>query len=214
MLPLDWELLFIMATAPEVDQWQQLMTNRPQDGAQIFCLKAEALGRGPQLNLGGYTAKGHWLWFLHADSLVRETHFQQLRDCIKAAKMPALYYFDLAFERDQSGLSRLNQWGANLRSRFLGMPFGDQGFFIQADLWQSLGCFNEDRSFGEDHAFVWACHHQKVPVISLRQSLGSSARKYRQHGWLNTTLRHIYLTVYQATPEIIKLLKIRTRQFL
>jgi hypothetical protein len=81
------------------------------------------------------------------------------------------------------------------------MPFGDQGFCIRRRDWQALGGFPEAAPYGEDHLFVWKARRAGLPVRPLGLTLLTSARKYRDHGWLRTTARHFLLTYAQAWPQ-------------
>jgi hypothetical protein len=44
-----------------------------------------------------------------------------------------------------------------------------------------------------------------VPLRPTGGTLRTSARKYREQGWLSTTTRHLQLTALQAVPEWLKL---------
>ena len=50
---------------------------------------------------------------------------------------------------------QLNAAGANLRSRWLGLPFGDQGLVLPRASFERLGGFDPALRYGEDHALVW-----------------------------------------------------------
>jgi hypothetical protein len=47
---------------------------------------------------------------------------------------------------------------------------------------------------GEDLDFVVRLQAAGLPLQQLPADLITSARRYRQYGWLTTTVRHIYLT--------------------
>jgi rSAM/selenodomain-associated transferase 2 len=152
-------------------------------------------GRARQQNAGAAAADGAVLWFLHADSRVSATAVQAAQRF--AASPAALGYFDLGFH-DGPALARLNAAGAWLRSRWLDLPFGDQGFILARDLFHSLGGFDESLAAGEDHALVWAARRARIPLIPLRVPVLTSARRYAEQGWLRTTLRHGWLTILQV----------------
>lgn len=157
-------------------------------------------GRAGPLNEAARLARGEWLWFLHADSRLRpETIPALLR--FMAQDETALGWFDLAFRPDGPRLVALNAWGANLRSAWLGMPFGDQGFVLKATCFAALGGFDEAARYGEDHLLAWSARHAGVPLRRVGAPLLTSARKYGRRGWAATTLRHVWLTALQAWPE-------------
>lgn len=158
---------------------------------------ASAQGRARQLNAGARAARGRWLWFLHADSHLSEDALPRLRKLVDT-NVEALGYFDLRFADDGPRLTQLNALGANLRSRWLGLPFGDQGLVLRADTFQGLGGYDETLSSGEDHQLVWRVRTIGIPLCRLSASIKTSARKYRQQGWLSTTFDHLRLTARQA----------------
>ncbi|MEO8802726.1 MAG: glycosyltransferase family 2 protein [Rudaea sp.] len=156
-------------------------------------------GRARQMNVGVARAKGTWLWFIHADSRLRPTTLLALNTFLQR-DVDVLGYFDLAFRNDGPRLVAINAWGANFRSRALGLPFGDQGLLLRASRFEALAGFDESVAYGEDHHLVWAARHAGVPLQRIAAPLETSARKYAQRGWLRTTIRHLHLTFAQAWP--------------
>jgi hypothetical protein len=165
-------------------------------------------GRARQLNAGARSTSKPRLWFLHADSRFAPDTLASLAQPIQE-QPDALLYFDLVFLADGPRLARLNQLGAWVRSRCGGMPFGDQGFCLRREIWERLGGFDTHAPYGEDHLFVWKARRARVPIRPTGGTLCTSARKYREHGWLSTTMRHLRLSALQAFPEWLKLLRAR-----
>ena len=156
-------------------------------------------GRARQQNLGAGMAGGDWLWFVHADSRLRPETLRELQRFIELDRA-ALGWFTLAFRNDGPRWTVLNAIGANLRARWLGMPFGDQGLLLPRACFAALHGFDEQAAYGEDHLLVWAARHAGVPLQHIPAVLETSARKYARDGWLRTTLRHWRLTAAQAWP--------------
>lgn len=154
-------------------------------------------GRAAQMNLGARKAAGAWLWFLHADSRLENETADALARFIARGE-PALGWFDLVFRSDSPSLTWLNARGATLRARWLGLPFGDQGFVLPASSFSALGGYDEQVSCGEDHLLVWAAHRAGLPLRRIGATLATSGRRYRQYGWAATTLRHLRLTAMQG----------------
>ncbi|MEO6383674.1 MAG: glycosyl transferase family 2, partial [Thermomonas sp.] len=123
-----------------------------------------------------------------------------LRDHLADAPR-ALGWFRLAFQRDGPWLMVLNALGANLRARWLGLPFGDQGFVLHRDDAARLGPFDPALGFGEDHAWVWRARKIGLPLQRIDGTISTSARKYALQGWLRTTIQHLRLTAAQAQQE-------------
>ncbi|HEY8585666.1 MAG TPA: TIGR04283 family arsenosugar biosynthesis glycosyltransferase [Rhodanobacter sp.] len=156
-------------------------------------------GRARQQNLGARVASGHWLWFLHADSRLRPDTLRELQRFL-ARDTDALGWFRLAFRHDGPRWMVLNAFGANFRARWLGLPFGDQGLVLPRHRFNALHGFDETLRYGEDHLLVWSARHAALALQAIPAELETSARKYAQHGWLSTTLKHWRLTVAQAWP--------------
>ncbi|MGB8636058.1 MAG: glycosyltransferase family 2 protein [Rhodanobacteraceae bacterium] len=192
-LPAQSEVILVHAEQEAVQQ--------PPAWPESLRLRAIAStpGRARQQNVGAEAARGRWLWFLHADSRMQRSTLSALCAFLDT-EADAMGYFDLVFAADGPRLAKLNAWGANLRSRWLRLPFGDQGLLLPATRFAELGRFDEQARCGEDHLLVWAAHQAGLPVCGLGASLQTSARKYRRHGWLGTTLRHWRLTLAQAWP--------------
>jgi hypothetical protein len=154
-------------------------------------------GRAAQQNRGAAAAWGTWLWFLHADTVVTPQVPAVLHPFL-AGPADRIGYFRLGFQTDGPRLVRLNALGANFRSRWLGLPFGDQGFVVPRPVWELLGGFDERFGLGEDLELAVRARSRGIPLVSLRAPLLTSARRYREHGWLATTIRHARLTVEQV----------------
>jgi len=157
-------------------------------------------GRARQMNAGARAARGRWLWFLHADSRFTPATLPALARFIARGEA-AMGWFDLAFRPDGPRLARLNAWGANRRSAWLGLPFGDQGLVVPAAEFVRLGGYDETAPYGEDHLLVWAAHRNGLPLRRVGAGLSTSARKYARHGWRATTWLHWRLTLAQAWGE-------------
>lgn len=156
-----------------------------------------AVGRARQLNAGAAATCAGWLWFVHADSRVTAATIHALHRFV-AADPSAIGYFDLRFLGDGPRLTVLNAVGAQLRSRWLGLPFGDQGLLMPRRVFEAIGGFHGHLHGGEDHALIWSARKLEVPLQALRAPIYTSARKYAQHGWWSTTAQHLRLTCAQA----------------
>ena len=156
-----------------------------------------AVGRACQLNAGANATGADWLWFVHADSRLTAATIDALHRFV-AADADAIGYFDLRFLDDGPRLTALNTIGARLRSRWLGLPFGDQGLLMPRRVFEAIGGFDDRHRDGEDHALIWSARRLAVPLLALRAPIFTSARKYAQRGWGTTTARHLRLTCAQA----------------
>lgn len=175
--------------------------DRQRGQAPAWCdALAAPTGRARQLNAGVDAAQREWLWLLHADSRLCPGTLAALREYL-ATWPRALGWFRLAFDDDGPALTRLNAFGANLRARWLGLPFGDQGFVLHREDAARIGRFDPALAYGEDHAWVWRARRARLPLREIPATLATSARKYAAHGWWATTREHLRLTWRQARAE-------------
>lgn len=188
--------------APEAELRPVFVDGDPQP-APADALRAP-LGRAHQQNAGARATDRAWLWFLHADTRFTPQVLPALRAFLDD-DTAALGWFRLRFEGEGSGLlpraMRLNATGANLRSRWLGLPFGDQGMVLPRIWFERLGGFDPALPCGEDHALVWAARRAGLPLRAIDAALVTSPRRYAEHGWATTTWRHLRLTAAQAWHE-------------
>ena len=212
MQPSLAQLSIIIPLAPEETQQQQLLADLATGGLDTEIIQTSQQTRAASLNLGAMQAVGQWLWFLHADSRVSQDNLRALETSLaQDPQRTALHYFDLGF--DHSGpLLNSNALGANLRSRLLFCPYGDQGFCMSKEVFLRLGGFPENRPYGEDLLLVWRAHQAAVPLQRIASTLLTSSRKYQQQGWLKVTLLHQWCWLRLSLPELFKLLLQRWRQ--
>ena len=159
---------------------------------------ATARGRARQLNAGARASSAGLLWFLHSDSALGSALVPALVEFASQDQPTTVGYFRLGFADDGPPLTALNAWGANLRSRWLDLPFGDQGLLVPRAIWETVGEFDESLPFGEDLDWVVRAKAAGFRLVQLDATMVTSARRYRQAGWLATTLRHLALTVTLA----------------
>lgn len=161
------------------------------------------IGRAPQQNFGAKSAKGDFLWFIHADSRIRKSAFEKLFNSL-LKNHGDIHYFNLKF-LSSGPMMLLNEWGAKFRSDYLGMPFGDQGFAVKKEIFEKIGGL--PLTSGEDHHFIWQAKLMGFKLRNTGEKIYTSARKYHQNGWLCTTLGHLFLTFKQAMPYWAKILR-------
>ena len=175
----------VIPVAPGETAHQDLLTVLNTTGAEIII--SDAGPRAQNLNEGAARATKTFIWFLHADSTITNHNITALAEALKE-NPTALHYFDIAF--DKNGIITLNARGANLRSRWFGLPYGDQGFCIAQKLFTAVGPYPEDVPYGEDLLFIRHCRRAGLKLNAISSIMVTSARKYETQGWLYlTTLR-------------------------
>ena len=151
------------------------------------------------MNHAARLAEGAHLWFVHADSRFDEGTHGKLLEAVE--QFPErLHYFKLRFF-DGGAVMRINEWGANLRSRWFGAPFGDQAFCMSRRLFDDLGGYNEQCSYGEDHLLARKARRKGVKLNCIDHPVGTSARKYGEKGWLSVVVRHQAMWIAQAIRD-------------
>jgi len=98
-------------------------------------------GRARQMNAGAEASSGEVLLFLHADCELPPG----ADDAIRRALVPAdvaggSFRMEIASPRRAL---RLLAWGANLRARWLRLPYGDQALFVRRSAFLAVGGFRE-----------------------------------------------------------------------
>ena len=206
LLPKSWQV--IIALCPESEELK-VSLDLPDTIEFVVAPK----GRAQQMNVGAKKASGHYLWFLHIDSVLTPAMIHTLMQALEE-KPDALLCYRLRFARDGRGPMELNALGANVRTRVLGVPFGDQGFCLPSKRFGQVGGYPTEVSYGEDHVLVWLLRIQGVGVQLLPCGLETSARKYRCTGWFTLTLRYQWYWLRQAAPFAGRLLVQRLKSLL
>ncbi len=153
--------------APLVDQ---LLTSTP--------------GRARQMNMGAEAASGEVLLFLHAD-----TRLPDGADAIILGAMAQQYRWG-RFDVRLSGrhwLLRIVERMMNWRSCLSGIATGDQGVFVERDLFIQLGGF-PPLPLMEDVAMSRRLKGAVGRAACIRTPLVTSSRRWEQHGIVRTIL--------------------------
>ena len=148
--------------------------------------------RAKALNAGAEIAKNEMLWFLHLDSnisLIDNLDFEKVDD-------QKINTFLLKFDDEKL---KYNSVGANLRTKYFKLPFGDQSFIINRRLFNFIGEFTESVDKGEDHEFIWKAKTVGVQVNIISNYILSSSIKYKEHPILQTlnTVKDTVLQIFK-----------------
>jgi rSAM/selenodomain-associated transferase 2 len=135
-------------------------------------------GRAWQMNAGAVSARGEWLLFLHADTLLPEGALQDLNALENDQKIQA-GGFHHRFS-DEDWRLRLISTVDNLRARVTRIIYGDQAMFVRRTLFERLGGFPE-QAFLEDVVFCQRLKQVSTPRL-LEQHVITDSRKFVQMG--------------------------------
>jgi rSAM/selenodomain-associated transferase 2 len=137
--------------------------------------------RGGQLQRGCASARGDWLFILHADTQLAPGWTEGVTQHLATGDAG---WGRLRFD---SGGRVVAGW-ANLRSRLFGLPYGDQGLLLSRTLYDAAGGY-PGYPLMEDVALARALsgHLRPMDVIAV-----TSAEKYRRQGWLRRGARNLW----------------------
>ncbi len=153
-----------------------------QCGAEVL---SASRGRARQMNRGAQEATGDVLLFLHADTRLPTSAFEDISTALNDPR-----YFGGRFDIELEG----NHWMLKIvgrmisyRSRMSKVSTGDQAIFVRREVFRQMGGF-PDMPFMEDIAF---CRMLKRigDIACLRTKVVTSARRWEMDGVWRTILK-------------------------
>jgi rSAM/selenodomain-associated transferase 2 len=133
-------------------------------------------GRASQMNAGAARARGQWLVFLHADTLLPDNAFARI------AELPgevAAGGFRHRFSGRGFGLWFISL-ADNFRCKRSRIIFGDQAMFVRRSLFSRLGGFPDVERLEDVHFCENLVKHTK-PLL-LEMTVTTDSRKFIQQG--------------------------------
>jgi len=149
-------------------------------------------GRGAQLAAGALAARGDWLLFLHADTILQPGWDQEVETLLERLEKRGANGFDFAavftFALDDFSawarmLERLVAW----RCRLFGLPYGDQGLLLSRRRYDALGGYRPLQIM-EDVDMVRRIGRRRL--IFLRTAAVTSPQRYLDDGYLARSSRN------------------------
>jgi rSAM/selenodomain-associated transferase 2 len=155
---------------------------------------SSAPGRARQMNAGARIATGDVLLFLHADTCLPPGAAEALLSgLVKHGRTWGRFDVRLSGKRL---LFRVIAHLMNLRSRFTGMATGDQGIFVQHEVFEAVGGFPEI-DLMEDIALSKILKRRGRPLC-LGQCVETSSRRWEKNGVWRTVFLMWWLRLAYA----------------
>jgi rSAM/selenodomain-associated transferase 2 len=151
------------------------------EGAHV--LSAPAM-RSIQLNRGAEAARGSFLIFLHADTLLPSGAAAMVEAALQGADFGG---FRISFAEEGASL-RLAAVLINLRTRITRCPWGDQAQFIRRDRFLAGGGFREIPLMEDYEMAVRMRRSGKTLVLPAR--VRTSGRRFLRYGLIRTAARN------------------------
>ena len=148
-------------------------------------------GRALQMNVGADEATGDILLFLHADSRIEPESYRKMLQCMQNPKWIG-GAFTLCIESGKWSL-KLIALLANIRSKYFGVAYGDQGFFVRKEVFKDMNGFSPI-PICEDLDFYYRLR-KKGSVILLKEKAHTSPRRWTNEGIFFTTVRNFIVAV-------------------
>lgn len=141
-------------------------------------------GRASQMNAGAAVAQGAVLLFVHADTRMPPGFASAVA---RALADPSVVGGRFDVELDDPGIAyRTIAAFISMRSRWTQIFTGDQALFVRRDVFERLGGY-PDEPLLEDLALSIAMK-RAGRIACLRESVVTSARRWREHGIAQTVL--------------------------
>jgi len=156
-------------------------------------------GRANQMNAGAARAQGTWLLFLHADSRLPEGFSDDIADAERLGYQAGAFRLHIV---GRHPLLPVLAWGANLRTRLLGLALGDQALFARRDLFNRLGGFR-DMPLMEDAALCSTWRENRVRLYLARRAVETSGRRWDERGFWRVwwQMRRIHHAFRRGEPH-------------
>ncbi len=150
---------------------------------------ASGRGRGVQMRRGARAARAPLLLFLHADVRLEAAARAAVERLVCSGSRGA-WAFRLRIAGRRAGY-RVVEWGANLRSRLLSLPYGDQGLLVSRSLYDVAGGF-ADVPLMEDVMLARALR-RLGGITLLPETITVSDRRWADDGVIGRSLGNAML---------------------
>lgn len=175
------------------------------DAAGTHMVQSER-GRGTQLDAGAAVAKGDWLLFLHADTVLEPGWAEEAQSFIdrieSGRRRQAAAFFRFSLD-DDGFMPGLVEALVRLRCAALALPYGDQGLLISRAHYARLGGFRP-LPLMEDVDLVRRLKRREL--VALKSRAVTSGQRYRAEGYLTRSFRNLglmFLYYLRVPPRVL-----------
>ena len=167
-------------------------------------------GRGIQLSRGAKASKKEWLLFIHSDTKLEKGWESAVEKFIKENKNIKAGWFFLNFSNSNKRLKIIAKF-ANLRAKYLAIPYGDQGLLISKDLYLTLGGYSKIPIM-EDVEFILRLGRKRIGAI--KANIYTSPKRYIEQGYMLRSIQNIIcLSFFLLGFPIQKIYKLYEKKF-
>ena len=151
-------------------------------------------GRGPQLILGAEHTATDWIFFLHSDTIIKKNNIIDINQFItntlnnnKAAS------FKIKFNTNNIWSNLLSKL-VNIRSKYLKLPYGDQGLLISRSFYKNIGGY-KNIPIMEDVEIIRNIGFRNIKI--LNSYIITDAARFENQGWIYRPMINLFcLTLY------------------
>ena len=158
-----------------------------KDHPKVFYVPSEK-GRAVQMNTGAKLSSSEILYFLHADSLPPENFDLLIVEEVKNGNKAGC--FKMRFDKDHWWLNLMGQF---TKINHISCRGGDQSLFVEKNLFNEIGGFDESYKVYEDNEIVKRLY-KKQQFKVIKSWITTSARLYNKMGVWST--QRLFLEIY------------------
>lgn len=167
------------------------------------------VGRGEQLCAGARAARGRWMLFLHADTVLQfgweREAVRFIREVEQGERPECAAAFRFALD-DRGFKPRYLEALVAARCALLRMPYGDQGLLISRNLYDSIGGF---RALPLMEDVDLARRLGRGRIAMLEAAAVTSARRYKTGGYFARMARNsLCLTLFYFNAPLRYIVKL------
>jgi rSAM/selenodomain-associated transferase 2 len=141
-------------------------------------IRSPEKGRAVQMNHGASRSSGELLYFLHADACPPENFDRRIDEAYRAGYGAGTFRF--RFDPMKPWLLWINSFMTRFPWSFV--QGGDRSLFVERELFEEIGGFDESRVIMEDFEILERIR-PRTPFRIIPDDVRVSSRKYRTNGY-------------------------------